>query len=73
MHKHKEHYFKVINVKVDRSDKDLLRILAKETGYWWSRFDNIKKSNIGELVGLGVCEITDEDKIREINKQSGWH
>lgn len=67
--KDKEHYFEAIDIKV--GGKDLI-IKAKEVGYWGNYFNRMKDLDLRDLIALEVYPITREEKIAEINQQSGW-
>lgn len=65
-----EHYFEVKNITVNEKNIRLFHYKAKEVGSWYRRFEKMKDFDIRNLLNVELHEITNIDKIKEINKQS---
>ena len=64
----KEHYFEVSDITITE-DRNL-KVSARETGYYGSKFENDSTFDLRDLINITVTNITDEDVKKKIYNDS---
>jgi len=65
----KTHHFETKDISIKGEN---LIVDACEVGYYATKFDNMKDFDLRNLIGSEVSLVTDDEKIKKINEQSGW-